>query len=422
MSELARKDQQKKTQLGFSHSGALRLELVRALSKALAAVAPGAGARINKALADLEAPAITQAPVLAEALFGPATELAKSLAKAGQKKIADEINSALSSLPKLFKLGKSREEPHESKVRGLLKATLDTSDWSSPRLILDGDVTSVEIDSDTADLLMCSIWCTRTLVGIFPTYQPLVALANELGDMRSRWTEQDAKRAASELLGLIARIEPVLRDKAPDLGKVFLAAKPAAEWIAGNGTEPMAGAEPAATEPAPPATEAAAPAEAPAPDVAAKAARAGVDKKQANPRLQKALAQRVTFWATDVQKDANGTEQRIALGPVLIPDVADLQGDVIKAAEIEKTADAYMEFYRNRGNQHTELVNDKVAILQSWTTPVDFTIGERVVKAGTWLMKVRYYDDAMWEQVKKGELTGFSIGGTGVRKPLNVTN
>lgn len=415
------KAQPKKSELGFSHSGALRLEIVRALGKSLAAVAPGAGARIVKALEALEAAPIARASVLAEALFGPANELSKSLAKAGQSRVAKEIKEAVDSLPKLFKLGKARLEKHERQMRTLLKATLDTSDWSSPRLILDGDVTSIDIDTDTADLLMCAIWCTRTLVGIFPTYQPFVALSAELTDMRSRWSEQDAKRAASELLGLIARIEPALRDKAPELGNIFIAAKPAAEWVAGNGLEPMAGADPAATEQADPATSAAAPAETPAPAAEAKIARAPVDKRHPqSPLLKRALAQKVTFWSTEVQKDANGAEQRIALGPVLIPDTADLQGDVISAAEIEKTADAYMEFYRNRGLQHTDLVNDKVAILQSYTAPADFKVGERVVKAGTWLMKVRYYDDVMWEQVKKGELTGFSIGGTGVRKPITT--
>lgn len=400
-------------ELRFSHTGALGLELTRAIAKQLSTLTPGgAAAKISAALDDLGADPIAKASVLAELLHGPALRLAGALGKAGQKKTAEVIKSAAEGLPKLFKVGKSRRSPME-------KATLDTSDWSNPRLILDGDIVAVDIDSDTADLLMCAIWCVRTLVGIFPSYPGVMALSAELNTLRPRWSEQDAKRAASELLGLIARIEPVLRDKAPELAKLFLDAKGEAEHVAANGLVPMATAAEGEVigEETPAETPAAEPVAARAP--AGK--RAALDKQIAAlpARVRKALSLTGQIWGTAIEKDANGQEQRVALGPVLIPDAEDLQGDSITAAEIEKTADAYMEFYRNRGLQHSELVNDKVAILQSWTTPVDFKIGERLVKAGTWLMKVRYYDDEMWGKVKKGELTGFSIGGTGVRIPLD---
>lgn len=405
-------------ELGFSHAGALALELTRAVAKAMSDNTPGgAGSRISKSLESLEANRIQKAGVLAELLYGPAKRLALSMKRAGQAELAKDLDAAAEELPKLFKIGKARRDRTE-------KATLDTSDWSSPRLILDGDIVSVDIDTDTADLLMCSIWCVRTLVGIFPDYPGFKALSVELTTLRPRWNEQDAKRSASELLGLIARIEPVLRDKAPELAALFLGAKVEAEHVAANGLAAMA--TPAATEEIGEEKPAAEPVAARAPvDKRVLPVVLGIDTKahlelaKLPARVKKALALTCQIVAVDLEKDAQGKEQRIALGPVLVPDVADLQGDVINAAEIEKTADAYMEFYRNRGLQHSELVNDKVAILQSWTSPVDFKIGERLIKAGTWLMKVRYYDDEMWEKVKKGELTGFSIGGTGVRVPID---
>jgi DNA adenine methylase len=42
------------------------------------------------------------------------------------------------------------------------------------------------------------------------------------------------------------------------------------------------------------------------------------------------------------------------------------------------------------------------------------------VSKGTWLMAVRVLDDGLWEQVKTGGITGFSIGGSAVRTPEKV--
>jgi DNA adenine methylase len=58
-----------------------------------------------------------------------------------------------------------------------------------------------------------------------------------------------------------------------------------------------------------------------------------------------------------------------------------------------------------------------VKILECYITPVEFTIGEVHVKKGTWIMAVRVIDDALWESVKTGDLTGFSIGGSARRVP-----
>lgn len=43
------------------------------------------------------------------------------------------------------------------------------------------------------------------------------------------------------------------------------------------------------------------------------------------------------------------------------------------------------------------------------------TVGEQEVQAGTWLMTVRVDDADTWEEIKKGEVTGFSMGGFGER-------
>lgn len=112
-----------------------------------------------------------------------------------------------------------------------------------------------------------------------------------------------------------------------------------------------------------------------------------------------------------VRKDEQAGELRVVLGIVLEPEVVDAQNDVYDADEIARAAHGWMEDYQNIGHMHRVLVNNGVKPVESYLCPVDCEIGGQQVKAGTWLMAVHVISDAIWAQVKAGELTGFSIGG-----------
>ena len=56
-------------------------------------------------------------------------------------------------------------------------------------------------------------------------------------------------------------------------------------------------------------------------------------------------------------------------------------------------------------------------LLESYLAPADVAIGETEVRKGTWLLAVHVLADELWEQVKDGELSGFSIGGSARRVP-----
>lgn len=114
-------------------------------------------------------------------------------------------------------------------------------------------------------------------------------------------------------------------------------------------------------------------------------------------------------------KAADDSEERFVLGIVLEPETVDAQNDIYDAPTIRKAAHVYMERYQNQGLQHKELVNDRVILVESYIAPVDMTIGGQAVKAGSWLMGVRYDDGDLWAAVKSGKITGFSIGGYATR-------
>ena len=76
-----------------------------------------------------------------------------------------------------------------------------------------------------------------------------------------------------------------------------------------------------------------------------------------------------------------------------------------------------MEEFGGLGLMHQLRVNDQVKVLESYLAPTDFQIGEVVVPRGTWLLAVRVLSDELWQRVRNGELTGFSIGGSARRVP-----
>jgi DNA adenine methylase len=105
---------------------------------------------------------------------------------------------------------------------------------------------------------------------------------------------------------------------------------------------------------------------------------------------------------------------------VLEPERVDAQQDIYSAAEVRDAAHRFMEEYRNLGLMHREILGEQVKILESYLAPAEFEADGTRIKKGTWLLAVRVTDDDLWRQIKSGELTGFSIGGTALRSSSAV--
>lgn len=106
-------------------------------------------------------------------------------------------------------------------------------------------------------------------------------------------------------------------------------------------------------------------------------------------------------------------EQRLVTGIVLQPEVVDAQGDIIDSDTIREAAHRFLAEYNRQtqmGLQH-KLMDPGVDLVESWIAPVDFTIGNRAIKAGTWMITTRINDDQIWSAIKEGKITGYSIGG-----------
>ena len=85
------------------------------------------------------------------------------------------------------------------------------------------------------------------------------------------------------------------------------------------------------------------------------------------------------------------------------------------ARQLAEDGHRFMEEYRNLGLMHREILGEQVKILESYLAPADFEVDGTRIKKGTWLLAVRIVDDELWRQIKAGDLTGFSIGGSALR-------
>ena len=117
-------------------------------------------------------------------------------------------------------------------------------------------------------------------------------------------------------------------------------------------------------------------------------------------------------------KSEDEEEERTVFGIVLEPEEVDAQGDIISAQEIKQACYKFMEDFGNLGRQHQEIVNGKLKLLENYIAPINFKVENQHVKKGSWLMKERVIDEGLWKAAKAGNYTGFSIGGSGVRKPV----
>jgi len=109
-------------------------------------------------------------------------------------------------------------------------------------------------------------------------------------------------------------------------------------------------------------------------------------------------------------------EKKVMIGIVLEPDEVDAQNDTIRPEIIERAGFNFLADFGKVGGTRLGLMHKKfgdigLELVMSWIALEDTTINGKPVKKGSWLMGVRATDDSIWQKVKRGDLTGFSIGG-----------
>jgi len=115
-----------------------------------------------------------------------------------------------------------------------------------------------------------------------------------------------------------------------------------------------------------------------------------------------------------------GQELHYVLGVVLEPDTVDATrtnqtvGDIYSEEEVRKAAHYFLATYNGKGNDFMHSGEDRgdLKIVESYVTPVEMKLNGQEIKKGSWMMATLVLNNDVWERVKKGEITGYSIGGT----------
>ena len=97
--------------------------------------------------------------------------------------------------------------------------------------------------------------------------------------------------------------------------------------------------------------------------------------------------------------------------------VIDLQGDIISAHELVKAAHEFMENSRDAGEMHRKFGIGTVVESMVLTSELQKSLGIDLGREG-WLIGMKVHDDDVWAKVKSGDYAAFSIGGAGVRTPV----
>ncbi|MGN7945802.1 XkdF-like putative serine protease domain-containing protein [Bacillus sp. 22446] len=102
--------------------------------------------------------------------------------------------------------------------------------------------------------------------------------------------------------------------------------------------------------------------------------------------------------------------QRLVYGIVYEPHVEDAHGDYMTPEEIEKAAHGFLKDAREIDKQH-DFQGGVGEVVESYIAPSDFEMGGEVIKKGSWVLVTKASDE-IWEQIQKGEITGYSMAGT----------
>ena len=109
-----------------------------------------------------------------------------------------------------------------------------------------------------------------------------------------------------------------------------------------------------------------------------------------------------------VEFKKSDAKKQIVFGEVYAPNVRDTDGNFMTAETIEKMAHDFLANKKNAQISKNHKGNtDKGVVVESFIVRK----GDPDFAEGAWVVGVHVPDKEIWQQIEKGELTGFSIEG-----------
>lgn len=157
-------------------------------------------------------------------------------------------------------------------------------------------------------------------------------------------------------------------------------------------------------------------------DRAANKRRFLITKAQGNPAglsVTKAEGGRARFTASGRILKID-RESHYLTGIVYEPMTADAHDNFMTSAEITKAAHWFMKHGGRMDLQHSFQEAGGLNVVESFVAPCEMRVGGQTVPEGAWVLTVEVRNEAVWAAVRKGEITGFSMGGIGRYSEANV--
>ena len=121
--------------------------------------------------------------------------------------------------------------------------------------------------------------------------------------------------------------------------------------------------------------------------------------------------------------------KHIVSGPVLSPYETDLQNDILTPEEIEKVAHEFLISLQKSivtGNStDPKKAPGQIGLEHTYFKGIGawgYIVESYIDDSGSWILSVKITDEKVWQLVLDGQITGFSIGGKGVRVPIEEGN
>lgn len=135
-------------------------------------------------------------------------------------------------------------------------------------------------------------------------------------------------------------------------------------------------------------------------------------KREGNFKVTKRHDNGLCEWQADFSIFKVDEDQHLVGGIIYEPDVVDAQGDSATASEIVKAAHNWMIKSQTLGKMHKErLGRDKAVIVESFIAPSNYLESNQIVRKGSWILVEKILDKKLWQDVKEGKYTGFSMAG-----------
>jgi hypothetical protein len=116
----------------------------------------------------------------------------------------------------------------------------------------------------------------------------------------------------------------------------------------------------------------------------------------------------------NILKKTADQSKHLVYGVVIEPENIDTDNEWTDEQNIENACHTFMKHFKEFGIEHEEVVRKGMELVENYIAPSNFVINGTLIKKGSWVMVHYVSDENIWNDILKGELTGYSFEGISI--------